>query len=329
MSRACEEHRDIFKLICQACKQKWWHYGCVCCVEPWKSCQECCDRISKSSSDWSSSSSTIIDVCRVQMFETKNKIQQDWIQRANGIVSYFLTQISKNVFPTVIVNHLVSFLDAKDGFSLSRAVLASIFNGFHAMNFNPFEEPFFSQSIMTYFHLHYTTFETQIEQLLRFDRRYLFRLFEVTNFKRVFPKLINKLPEHLKKLVKDMLPIEFLQHCETNYQTKYKKCQADIYKRVDLFNIFLIFFKLHLRLRNRDQLMEWKARKTDLTSQDIKDFVKAQKIMFYFAIQKQKNEFQENTNAHDRQRCDSQKLNELKFEERNERNKMSRLGRLY
>jgi hypothetical protein len=203
MSCLENSHRDLDSIICLDCKQKWWNYSCVPCLEPWKYCFTCCEQIAKASKYIISQEYykyyRIVSFCEYQHEENKKKYCQEWISNSVGVVFYFFTAIFKKSFPKVLVEYLIPFLSPKDGFALTRAILTSIFRGFYLENFNPFLEPFFSTVIMTYYHLEFDTLERQLGELLKFDKRYLFSLFSVSHFQTVFFTSCQSLARNIKK----------------------------------------------------------------------------------------------------------------------------------
>ncbi len=139
----------------------------------------------------------------------------------------------------------------------------------------------------SFFQIEYNTFKNQSNQLLRLNKHYLFSLFEMKHFRNIFPKLISQLPNKFKEMIKCSLPLEFLEHVVFTYEANYKKC-VDSYKRRQIFELSLLFVKLHLKIKNH---VQWKKTKTNLTRHDIIDFVKAQKTMVIITIHNKKQDF--------------------------------------
>ena len=321
----CEPWHPITnRQCCSDCKQKWGLSYCLTCSVAWKHCQICCANISKGYHSYYEDHLVLVDICKIQHAEWKLSIAQDWMKRSVGIVSMFLNLRRNGSFPVAITNMLITFISPRDGYALTRAVLQPLFNGFYIEHLSLWGEPLFNTIINPFFQIQYQDLKSQMGQLLLLNKLYLFSLFELKNFRLVFPKLVSKMSEKWKQKIKTLLPLEFLEQITMEYEVKYKKC-ADT--SAQLFDIFLMLMKLQLKIKNRQLLLEWKKSKQDLKRDDIKDFVSSQKTMFIMTLNSKRQEYEVMQTQKQNQRESQSRANDLRDEQEYTRRRMARLGK--
>ncbi len=182
--------------------------------------------------------------CLIAQCKAQVRFCETWTQKSISIVTFFLNRVGR-CFSSDVVYQITTFLSPVEGFRLCNAVLMPLFRGLHVSNWTPLQPPFL-EPFAQYFKIANPLFADQLGQLTRMDLRYVASLFELKNFRRTFPLLIS-LPANLLKISKTLLPLEFLEHMCTIYETRYKKTTHDPSLRKTLFCTYhkcLVLFHL-------------------------------------------------------------------------------------
>lgn len=293
--KLCSEH-IVYKFeiqnICKGCKVNWWNCICIFCAEPWRQCLTCCKYFAFRKCFLHHFEELCRDCpfCELQihcekMYNAKLQITQNsWSQTSFPIVSCFLNRIGK-CFSSHIVTYLTTFLSAKDGCKLATAIIFPLLCGHFVFDWSPFSSLSFFNGFANYFKIKYPTFELQGQALLRLNKKYLFELFTLKNFRQYFPSLVS-LSQTYSKIMKDSLPTEFLEFVYKDYEKRYSKTND---KHKKFFETSLYFFELYLIVKNREILVSWKKSNPEISRLDIQDFVKKQRLDEFQKIQEKNN----------------------------------------
>ncbi len=222
------EYKDEMKLICKGCRGNSTNSLCILCAEPWTTCLTCCKNFAtrKTCYMYHDNNYAFLNClscklsvdCSSIMTHKKQLAQLEWKKNCIPIVSCFLNRLA-SCFSSHIVSHLTTFLTNKDGYNLTIAILAPLLRGASITNWSPFSSSNFFNGFALYFKFKFQTFEEQAKELIKFNKQYLFQLFDLKYFRSYFPMLVS-LPNLFIQILKDDLPVEFLEHVYKNYETR-------------------------------------------------------------------------------------------------------------